>query len=132
VIRWLRKMREPKMGYCNWEVINAYETAEFRDRQRFGSSISIHETEGTIMTFGQTKFKAMDDVPIDRLIVPDWANMFQAETGGMHNLNDEGWIRIPGRPFFEYVMAYYGAMGAKDCRYMGQYTDLNPAIFGTT
>lgn len=121
---FFKRMRDPMEAWTSWELIDAYfqnsfqPNIRFEDRGDFQDGFRRIKVANTWLTEDWDMFN-------DRVIVADFDNMFVADKGSVENLEGEGWKRIEGRPFWEYVVSYYMLLAATDCRNMGVLEDLD-------
>lgn len=118
---FFQQMYWPSEAFTNYKVIERYYTNSTNGiaANRDYTDMKIVDGYSTIQV-QQTRLVEDDDCDADKIVVPDFGNMFVAEgPGGIQNLFGKGWQQIPGRPFMEYCVAYWMRLVAKDCRYMG-------------
>jgi hypothetical protein len=120
---FFHKCFDPDFAFTRWEIVNEY----WKDNLRSG----VNFTPGgdfvdgfQYVQIGKTKLVEDEDADVDKVIVPDFKNMFLAERGQVESLFGQGWRQIPGRPFMEYPVVWWGQLIAEDCRYMGVLKDI--------
>jgi hypothetical protein len=121
------RMDDPKEAFTTWPVIDAYFKNELRANVRFNGTTEFVDGARSV-TIGSTRLIADKDLFSDRIIVPDFANMALATKGGLENPWGEGWRRVQGRIFAEYVLAFFGLPFAEDCRKMGVLSGIDPTL----
>lgn len=116
---FFHKCYNPAQAFANYKLVREYWKDNVQENVRYAPGGNVPDGyKGLSIQVDQTTLLEDDDVDMDKVIVPDFENMRIAEAG-VRNLFDMGWQQVPGRPFLEYVVAYWGLLLAEDTRYMG-------------
>lgn len=125
--KFLHDSFDPEKAFTNYRVIERYYDVVVDSKQMY-SDIKIVDGYASIQ-IQKTLLVEDDDADTDKIVVPDFGNMYIAEgPGGIKPLFGEGWKQIAGRPFMEYNFAYWASLVAKDCRYMAVLKDLSLTV----
>lgn len=115
---------DPELAITDYRVIKKYWKDNINANQRYtGSDMDFKDGVRSIM-IDKTRLVEDDDAHVNKIIVPDFKNMYIADLGSFKNLFDEGWKSIQGRPMLEYIVEYWCQLVAEDCRYMGVMEDV--------
>jgi hypothetical protein len=113
---------EPESAFTNHKLIKRYWELNVQDNVRYTmNGIDVKDGYRSVQ-IGKTTLFEDEDCDCDKVVVPDFKVMsIQEDPAGIQNLFGKGWQQIQGRPFMEYVMAYWAIlMVAGDCRKMGR------------
>lgn len=124
LVKFLHDCYDPEFAFTHWEVINEYWKDNLRSLVNYTPGGNFVDGYSGLQ-IGKTKLIEDEDADIDKVIVPDFQNMFVAERGKIESLFGEGWRQIPGRPFLEYPVVYWATLIAEDTRYMGVLKDID-------
>jgi hypothetical protein len=113
---------EPETAFTNHKVIKRYWDLNVKENIRYTmNDVSVKDGYRSIM-IGKTTLVEDEDSDCDKIVVPDFKSLsIQEDPAGIQNLFGKGWQQIQGRPFMEYIMAYWATlMVGGDCRKMGR------------
>ncbi|HBC89540.1 MAG TPA: hypothetical protein DCZ94_21595 [Lentisphaeria bacterium] len=112
---------DPEFACTNYKVIDRYWALNIQENVRYTPyDVNVKDGYRSILV-KNTQLIEDDDCDCDKIIVPNLKNLsIQEAPGGISNLFDKGWQQVHGRPFMEYIVAYWASLVAEDCRYMGR------------
>lgn len=114
----------PLEAFTHKDVVKAYFSNEIRGNVRYTPSATYMDGFEYV-EIDRTKLFVEWDCDRDKILVPDFANMYIGEVpGGLQPLFGDTWRMVPGRPFVEMIISWWAAFVAEDCRRMGLATGL--------
>ncbi len=123
ISKFLDKVYNPPEAIAHKDLVRKYFMDNLQANVRFTPG-GTFEDGFQYIEVDNTRIYAEWDCPRDQLLVPDYENMKLADMGAVENLNGEGWVRVAGRTIYEYIVIWYGAPYAIDCRKMGRLYDI--------
>lgn len=118
---------EPEFAFTNHKLIKRYWELNVQNNVRYTmNGIDVKDGYRSVQV-GKTTLVEDEDSDCDKVVVPDFKVMsIQEDPAGIQNLFGKGWQQIQGRPFMEYVMAYWAIlMVGGDCRKMGRLDNIS-------
>ncbi len=117
------RMYNPGTAHTSREIVKKYWQDNLQGNVQYTpGGMFVDGYEG--VRVDGTRLVVDDDVPHHDIIVPDHGSWQIADRGGMENLFNKGWERIPGRPFLSYDVVYWCLLMATDTRYFGRMTNV--------
>lgn len=115
----------PKEAYTSFKVIQSYWETNGREKVRLQVKQDFSEDFNKFVMIDDVKMYWAEDCHQDKIIVPDLSNICYFTKGAPAPYRGEGWKRVHKRPIFEYVLAGFHLLGAKNCRMMGKFEDVD-------
>ena len=115
---------DPKFAITDYRVIREYWKDNQRSNIRFEQGSNYADGYRAV-TIDKTQLVADEDAHVDKVLVVDLDNIMVADAGAFQNLRNEGWVRVPGRYYLEYIVVYWMLLYGIDVRYSGQLYGIN-------
>lgn len=117
---------DPKEAFTHPDIIRIYYNDEVDSKVRYSATGMEYKDGFRRIVVDRTELVGDWDCDRDKIIVPDFEDggLRIADLGAVENLFGKGWQQVSGRPFMEYVVAYWARLIATDTRKMGVMTSL--------
>lgn len=118
---------DPEVAHTSLEIVKKYWTDNIQSGVRYTPGGMYVDGKGEGVQIDGTFLQIDDDIPAHEIIVTDDQNWQIADRGGIENLFQRGWERVPQRPYLSYDVVYWFTLMAEDTRYFGRLHSITEA-----